>query len=331
MTADTQAATSGRTDARALRGSSGWIERYAGVLVLLALFAFFAATDTRQFLNYNNIVGVLGNQAIAGVVALGLVAPLAAGVFDLSVAGVMTCSVVAVTALFQATAGAFPVWLAILVVLAGAVVVGLSNALLVLKLRVDPFIATIGTSSVLVGVSEMIANGTTITRDIPPSFTSAGRASIWGVPIHVFIFALLALVVWYLLTYTPFGPAVYATGAARESARLSGIRTNRVLMAAFCFSAVGAALAGIMFAAQNGSGPPGIGAGYLLGSYASVYLGATIIRPGRFNVGGLVIAILIIAVGVNGLQLAGTPFWITELFQGFALLIAVVLSKLRRE
>jgi ribose transport system permease protein len=315
----------------ARRPSVNWIEKYAGVIVLVALFAYFAISNPSQFLSYNNIVGVLGNQAIAGIIALGLVAPLAAGVFDLSVSGVMTVSVVAVTALFQSTDGKMPIWLAIVIVLIGALVVGVVNSVLVVRLRVDPFIATIGTSSVMIGISQMIANGTTITQNIPNSFTTIGRASLWGIPILVFIFVILALIVWYLFTQTPFGPTVYATGAAREAARLSGIRTNRVLVVAFCISALGAALAGILFAAQTGSGPPGVGDGYLLGSYASVYLGSTMIRPGRFNVGGLVIAILIIALGVNGLQLAGTPFWITELFQGVALLVAVVLSRLRRD
>jgi ribose transport system permease protein len=313
------------------RPSVNLIEKYAGVFVLVVLFAYFAISNPTQFLSYNNIVGVLGNQAIAGIIALGLVAPLAAGVFDLSVAGVMTVSVVAVTALFQSTNGTIPIWLAVVIVLVGALLVGVINSILVVRLRVDPFIATIGTSSVMIGVSQMIANGTTITQNIPNSFTTAGRASLWGIPVLVFIFAILAVIVWYLFTQTPFGPTVYATGAAREAARLSGIRTNRVLVVAFCISALGAALAGVLFAAQTGSGPPGVGDGYLLGAYASVYLGSTMIRPGRFNVGGLVIAILIIALGVNGLQLAGTPFWITELFQGVALLVAVVLSRLRRD
>jgi ribose transport system permease protein len=305
-------------------------ERWVGVVVLAGLFVIFAATLPGRFLTYNNLVGVIGNQAIAAIVALGLIVPLAGGVFDLSVAGVMTLSVVSVTDLFQVTQGHFPIPLAIVCVCAGALVIGCFNAFFVLKLKVDPFIATIGSSSVLVGLSQLVANGTTITNNIPDSFTSFGRASLWQVPISVYIFIGLALVVEYALTFTPFGPTLYATGAARESARLAGIRTNRVLLVAFCVSALGAAIAGILFAAQTGSGPPGIGDSYLLGAYASAYLGSTIIRPGRFNVIGLVVAVLIIAIGVNGLELSGLPFWVTETFQGVALLVAVVLSRLER-
>ncbi|HEX3962979.1 MAG TPA: ABC transporter permease [Trebonia sp.] len=294
------------------------------------MFVIFTVALPGRFLTYNNLIGVIGNQAIAAIIALGLIMPLAGGVFDLSVSGVMTLSVVAVTDLFQATHGNFPIPLAIVCVCAGALLVGCFNAFLVLKMTVDPFIATIGTSSVLIGLSQLIGNGTTITNNIPDGFTSFGRASFLQVPISVYVFIGLALLAAYILIYTPFGPTLYATGAARESARLAGIRTNRVLVIAFCASALGAAIAGILFAAQSGSGPPNVGDSYLLGAYASAYLGATIIRPGRFNVAGLIVAVMIIAIGVNGLELSGLPFWVTETFQGVALLVAVVMSRIYR-
>lgn len=312
------------------RGLGSAFERSAGAIFLAILFIIFSIALPGRFLTYANLTGVIGNQAIAAIVALGLVVPLAGGVFDLSVSGVMTLSVVSVTDLFQATNGHFPIPLAIACVCAGALLIGGFNALLVLKLAVDPFIATIGTGSVLIGMSQLIGNGTTITNNIPDGFTSFGRATPLQIPISVYVFVGLALIAAYALNLTPFGPTLYATGAARESARLAGIRTNRVLVIAFCASALGSAIAGILFAAQTGSGPPAIGDSYLLGAYASAYLGSTIIRPGRFNVAGLIVAVMIIAIGVNGLELSGFPFWVTETFQGAALLVAVVLARIRR-
>lgn len=312
------------------RGSYTFFERYAGVLLLVLIVVLFSAWKPHLFPTYNNIVGVLGNQATSGIVALGLLLPLSAGVFDISIGGAMTLSVVATTDMFQASGGNMPIALVVVIVLVGAIGLGLVNSLLVLKVGVDPFIATIGTSSVMVGMSQLIANGTTITNNIPVSFTNFGRAQVGKIPIEVFILAGLALLLWYVFECTPLGRRIYATGAEREAARLSGIRTNRVLTLAFCGSAVGAAGAGILFAARLGSGPPDIGDGYLIGAYATAFLGATIIRPGRFNVGGLVIALLILAVGVNGLQLVGIPFWVVETFQGGALLVAVVSTRLRR-
>lgn len=318
---------SGTTGRRRIR--YGLLQRYAGVLLLVVLIMLFSLWKPQQFPTYDNFVGILGNQAISGIIALGLLVPLSAGVFDISIGGGMTLAVVAVADLFQATSGHFPMYLAMLVVVVGAVGLGLLNSLLVVRVGVDPFIATIGTSSVMVGMSELIANGTTITNNIPVAFTNFGRAEVGRIPMEVFVFIGLAVLVWYMLEHTPLGRKIYATGAEREAARLSGIRTSRILTFAFCCSAGGAAIAGVLFTAQLGSGPPDIGNGYLIGAYATAFLGATIIKPGRFNVGGLIIGLLILAIGVNGLQIVGIPFWVVETFQGAALLVAVVLTKLR--
>ncbi|WP_259313363.1 ABC transporter permease [Capillimicrobium parvum] len=308
-------------------GQATVLQRYAGVLVLLAMIAIFTVISPDRFMTYNNWIGIFASSAILGILAVGLLAPLAAGVFDISIGGAMTVAVVGVTYLFQITGGDFPVPLAILVVLLGAVALGLFNSWLVVNKSVDPFIATIGTGSLMIGLSQLLANGTTIADDIPTAFTDFGRWQLGRIPVGVFILVGLCLFAWYILQCTPFGRHLYATGAAREAARLTGIRTTRVLRIAFICSALGAAIAGIVFAARLGSGPPSIGDGYLIGAYSAAFLGSTIIRPGRFNVEGLIVALLIIGVGVNGLQIAGLPFWVVQTFQGTALLVAVLLGR----
>lgn len=162
------------------KGGYTFLERYVGVFVLILLIVIFSVWEPHTFLAYNNFVGILGNQAISGMIALGLLLPLSAGVFDLSVSGVMTLGIVAVTDLFQVTDGKIPIPIAIIVVLIGAIGVGLINSLLVVKVGVDPFIATIGTGSILVGISQLIANGTTITNNIPTTFTVLGRRKSTG-------------------------------------------------------------------------------------------------------------------------------------------------------
>jgi ribose transport system permease protein len=311
------------------RTGASVIQRYAGVFVLIGLIVLFSLIKPHLFLTYNNFVGIFGNSAIIGIIAVGLLMPLAAGVFDISIGGSMTLSIVAVTYLFQLTHGGMPVPVAILIVLLLAVVIGFVNSALVVREGIDPFIATIGTGAVLVGMSQLLGNGTTITNDIPSAFTDFGRWQLGKIPVGVFILAALCLLAWYVLDYTPLGRHIYATGAAREATRLTGIRTTRVITITFICSAMGAALAGIVFASRAGSGPPGIGAGYLLSAYSAAFLGSTIIRPGRFNVGGLVVALLIIGVGINGLQIAGLPFWVVETFQGVALLVAVLIGRKR--
>jgi len=315
-------------DFNTMREGAGLLERYAGVILLVVLIIVFSVV-TSHFLTSANFLGIAQNQAIQAVLSIGLLFPLASGVFDVSVSGSMTLAVVFVTEMFQGTSGAMPIWGAVLLTLVVMVLAGLVNGLLVVRVGIDPFVATIGTGSVLQGIAEAMGNGQTIISHIPQGFVKFGIAKWFGLPVNVLIVLGLAVTVWYVLAQTPLGRAIYATGAAREAARLAGIRTSRVVISAYVLSAVGAGIAGILFAAGEGAGPPDTGTAFLLPAYATVFLGATIIRPGRFNIWGLIIAILIIAVGINGLELLGTPFWVQDLFEGAALIAAVALTRLR--
>jgi ribose transport system permease protein len=291
----------------------------------------FTLTLPGTFLTYSNLIGVVSNQTIGGIMALSLLLPLAAGVFDISIGGSMTLAVIFVTWLFQTTNGSIPIPLAILITLAGGLVIGCVNGLLVVKARVDPFIATIGTSSVLLGISEAIANGTTISFNIPTAFTNIGRDNVWKLPETLIYMLVIAAILWYILDHTPFGRRVYATGAGREAARLAGVRTDRTIFIGFIASAFLATLAGVVYGAYLGAGPPDVGSNFLLPAYAAAFLGSTMIRPGRFNVPGLVLALFIVAIGINGLQLYGIAFWIVDLYQGMILIIAVVISRARAD
>lgn len=311
------------------RRQASLLERYGGVALLAAMIVLFTITLPGKFFTYDNLIGIVGNQTIGGIVALGLLLPLAAGVFDISIGGVMTLGVVLVTWLFQTTGSDIPIPVAILLSLLAGLLAGVVNAILVVKTKVDPFIATIGTSSVFLGISELIANGETIAKDIPSAFTQIGRAEVFEVPITLFYLLVLAIGVWYVLEHTPFGRNLYATGAGREAARLSGVPTNRIIFITFLVSAVFATIAAVVYAARLGSGPPNTGASYLLPAYASAFLGSTMIKPGRFNVPGLIVALFIVAVGINGLQLYGIPFWVVDTYQGLVLIAAVVLARMK--
>src|SRR3954454_18221882 len=307
-----------------------FLERYSGLVLLALMFVVFTIALPGKFLTYDNLIGVVSNQTIGGIMALALLLPLASGVFDISIGGAMTLAVVLVTWLFQTTGGNMPIPLAILITLAAGLVIGVVNGTLVIKARVDPFIATIGVSSVLLGLSEVIANGTTISSDIPSAFTDLGRTFVAKVPLTLAYVTVVALALWYLLEQTPFGRRVYATGAARDAARLAGVKTDRIIFLSFLASAVLASLAGVVYGARIGAGPPNVGGNYLLPAFAAAFLGSTMIRPGRFNVPGLVVALFIVAIGINGLQLYGIPFWITDLYQGTVLIVAVVVARARR-
>ncbi len=137
----------------------------------------------------------------------------------------------------------------------------------------------------------------------------------------------MTLVVWYVLEWTPIGRRVYATGGNPEAARLAGVRTSIVTVVCLLVCGVIAAAAGILNSARLGVGDPTVGPDYLLPALAGVFLGATQFRGGRVNVWGTVIAVYVLATGTTGLQLAGAPVWVPDLFNGVALLVAVGVAR----
>jgi len=313
----------------ARRHQASLVERFAGPALLVAMFLAFSATLPDVFPTYNNLIAVVNNQTITAMVALGLLVPLAAGVFDISIGGILTLSVIFSTLMFQATAGDMPVALVILMTLGIGILAGVFNGFLVVRLGIEPFIVTLGSGSVFIGISQLIANGKVVSENIPTAFTDLGRGEPLGIPAPIVYVGVLALVLGYVFVMTPLGRKIYATGANREASRLAGVPTDRILYLAFMTSGVCAAAAGLLYAMRIGAGQPEVGAQYLLPAYAAAFLGSTMIKPGRFNVLGLLIGLAIIAIGINGLQLNGIPSWVIPTFQGAALIVAVVLTKVR--
>jgi len=141
---------------------------------------------------------------------------------------------------------------------------------------------------------------------------------------------VIAAIVWYVLERTPVGRRVYATGGNIEAARLAGVRVNLVIVGALVACGAIAACAGMLVSANLGTGDPTIGPAYMLPAFSAAFLGSTQFRSGRFNVWGTIVAVYVLATGVKGLQLAGAPIWIPDLFNGAALLLAVGMAKYQR-
>jgi ribose transport system permease protein len=275
------------------------------------------------FLTASNFRIIASSQAVAAIMALGLLVPVACGVFDLSIAGTLG---VAETVVIYMQGNGHGTWLGIVCALAAGLVVGLLNAFVVIKLRVDSFIATLGMSSILLAGVKAITNGAFISGAAGGTFSGFGQNKVWGLPLPVFYMVGIGLVLWWVLEYTPVGRYLYGIGGNPQAARLAGVRVNRITTGAFVTSGVVSAFAGVVLAAELGSGSPDVGTSYLLPAFSAVFLGATQIRPGRVNVLGTLIAIFLLATGVKGLQLGGAPDYISDLFNGAALIIAVALA-----
>jgi ribose transport system permease protein len=308
---------------RSSRRFSLGLARFSGIYIWVILVAFFTFWLPEIFATTQTLKSVADAQAVTALVALALVVPIAAGIFDLSVAAQLGFSVVVVT--WLQSNGTDP-RIAVIVALLSGLVVGALNAIVVIKLKVDSFIATLGMSSILAAGGYSLADGQPIVNGISEGFTEAGRGTFFEIPLPVLYLAAVALVLWYVMEFTPLGRYLYATGGNQQAARLAGVRVERMVTGAFLISGFVASLAGVILAARLGSGSHLAGPPYLLPAFCAAFLGATQIKPGRVNILGTLVAVYLLATGVKGLQLSGAPPEINDLFNGVALIAAVALA-----
>jgi ribose transport system permease protein len=305
-----------------------WFERVALLLVWLGLIAVYGVAMPQSFLTWGNFSILFASYAPAAMLALAIIVPLTAGDYDLSVGATLT--------LCSAIIGVLNVWmhLPILLVLAIVVVtgvlVGLVNSLFILFFRIPSLVVTLGTTSVMTGLAQWITNSSTIGGIDDRLVMAVVGGRLFGVP-YAFYYALgAAIFMWYVFDYTPLGRRLLFVGRGREVARLNGISVDRVRLGALVTSGVLSALAGILYAGVLGSADPYSGLNFLLPAFAAAFLGATTILPGRFNPWGVIVAVYFLATGITGLTMLGIPLWVTNVFNGGALILAVTVSQLTR-
>lgn len=301
--------------------------KISAIYIFAVMFVVFSLWIPNTFLTTSNWRSLLSDQAITCLVAVGLVVPLAAGVVDLAVGTEVGLGAIVVAWLLADRHLAIPVAIAA-TLLAGAGV-GVLTWFLIVRARINSFIATLGVSSVLLAVIAWISGSQQI-LNLPTGFQEIGTNQLFGLAYPVYFMLVVALLVWYGLERTSAGRRIYATGGNIEAASLAGVRTSRVILCATVACGVISALAGLLESSQLATGDPTIGPPYLLPAFAAVFLGSTQFRGGRFNVWGTVVGAYVLATGVKGLQLGGAPIWIPDLFNGVALLLAVGMAQLQR-
>jgi ribose transport system permease protein len=298
--------------------------RSSAIYVWIVIIVVFAIWTPDTFLTSTTLKTLLGEQAITATLAVGLTVPLAAAAFDLSVGYTLGLSSILIA--WMIGVHGMAMLPAIVLTLVAGAAVGAVNGALINWFRIDSFIATLGVGSCLVAMTRWVSGDLTIIG-LSPTFERIAGDQLFGISLPVYYMLALGLVLWYVLEHTPAGRYVYATGGNLEAARLSGVRTRFVIFASLVVAGVVAAWAGILLSSSTASASPSIGPSYLLPAFAAVFLGSTQITPGRFNIWGTILAVYVLATGVKGLQLVGAPFWIPDLFNGVALLLAVGLSK----
>ncbi|MDG4767996.1 ABC transporter permease [Solwaraspora sp. WMMD406] len=296
---------------------------FGSVLLLLALIVIFSAT-TDSFLSLRNVQNVLIQQAIIALMTFGVMFPLIVGEFDLSV-GYMI-GFLAILGAFLAGHG-FGAEVVVPVMILGGALVGLVNGLLTVSVGISSFIATLGIGIVLQGLNQGVSGGKVLFTGIPEFVTGIGNSYAGPLAVAVWLALAVAAVLFYMLERTPVGRSWYAVGGSERVAFLAGLRTRRLKIAAFMLSGLLVGVGSVIALGQSGGASPGYGPDLLLPAYAAAFLGVTTYRPGRYNVVGSVVGILLLAVGFNGLSLLGVPFWVQPIFNGGVLLLAVILSR----
>lgn len=299
------------------------LDRFSGLYLWALFIVVFGVWTPHLFFTMATVHAVASEQAVAGVVAIAVLVPLAAGHYDLSVGA--TANLTGITAVVLQDSYHFPAAVAVLAALGVGLVVGVVNTVLVVQLGVSSFIATLGMGTILAAVEVIVSSNSQ-----PPPPSSAGwnkftQLSVGGFQIVVIYLLVLALFLWWLLEHTPAGRYLYAIGGNSDAARLSGVRVGRWTGVSLILSAGIAGLAGIFFVSQAGPSLS-FGATLLLPAFAAAFLGSTQLQPGRFNVWGTLIAIYVLATGVQGLQLVSGAQWLNDMFNGVALIVAVALA-----
>jgi ribose transport system permease protein len=313
-------------DATSGLGIRRHFERFGLLWILVAVIGVFSALEPSTFATTGNFTSILQEQSVLACLALGLMFPIAVGEFDVSLGYVVGFTAVEGDALVEkAHLGGE---LAIILTIATGLAIGLVNGLFVTRFKVHSLIATLGVGFGVNSLTIGVSGSQTLFMGVPHFLSQAANSTpLFGIAGAVWIVFAIAIVLYLVLQFTPYGRKIYAVGGSERVSRLAGIRTRLVKTSAFVVAGGLAAVAGLLQLAETGGANPDFGIPLLLPAFAAVFLGATAIRPGYFNVWGTLIAIGVLAVGFAGLNLDGVPFWVEPMYDGVLLLGAVLLAR----
>ncbi|KMN34897.1 MULTISPECIES: ABC transporter permease [unclassified Chromobacterium] len=300
------------------------LQKLGPFIALLAICAGLSALSA-DFLTMGNLLNVMRQVSINALIAFGMTLVILLGGIDLSVGSILALSSVLTAMLLQA--GVDPLLATLLGILSGALM-GCCNGLVISKGKVAPFIATLASMTILRGLSLVASNGSPITGFGSDMFSMLGGGYVAGVvPVPVVWMLLLFAGLWFVLKKTIFGRHVYATGGNEESARLSGVKVDRVKIWVYTLSGALSAMAGVVLTSRLNSAQPTAGAGYELDAIAAVVLGGTSLTGGRGWIFGTLIGALLIGVLNNGLNLLGVSSFYQQVIKGVVILLAVLLDR----
>lgn len=302
------------------------LKRYGTLIGLILIFIVFTILRPSVFPTLRNLVNILEQISLLSIIPMGATVIMVIGEFDLSLANISSFAGIISAGLLVA---GLPIYLVIPVVLILGFVFGLVNGLLVSKLNILSFITTLSTGTFLAGITFWYSGGTIIFSGIPDDFLIWGQGELFGLPIPAIIMIVIFIIFWYIFNQTMLGRNLYAIGGNEKAAKYSGIKIERDKTIAFGLAGLLAAMTGIILTSKLGSAHPTAGGGYLLKSYATVFLGMTLFKEGEPNIPGTLVGVLIMGVLANGLTILSVPNYFQDMLTGAIIVSALVFQGMK--
>jgi ribose transport system permease protein len=299
----------------------------AGILAILIFLCIVIAIVQPVFISSLNILNLLRTTSYTLIIACSTSMVMISGGLDLSVGSQMGLGGILVSSLLVL---GVPIPFAILLTLAINSVIGMLNGIIVVKRKIPPMIATIGTMYIARGICQAITKGKPV-YPLPPGFAILGNGTILSASYSVYIAILLCVIVNYLLRNTTYGRSIYAIGGNQDTARLSGISVDKIKISTYIWSSLAATLVGIIMTSRIESGQVSLGSGKEMTVIAAVVIGGTSVMGGVGTILGVVIGSVLISVVENGMILVHISVYWQSIVVGVIMILAVMLDILRKE
>lgn len=302
-----------------------WVDYYkkfGSYIFLVAVFVFFAIFAP-NFLSYKNVINILRQVSMFGIVVIGVSAVMIGGGMDLSVGGqVAVVGMILGYLMVNMKVGIIP---AMLIAILAGIALGLINGILAIKLHIAPIIVTLSMMLVLQGAAYLITGGYLITG-MPEAFTKIGQGYVGSIPIPVIIFIVFIIFGWVVMNKTYLGRQIYALGGNKEAARLAGINVDKLTVIIYAFTGFAASIAAIIMVGRTNASQPGAGSTYTFDCMTASCLGGVSISGGAGKISGVVVGVIILGILDNGLVFMGVNSNFQSVVKGLILLVAVAID-----
>lgn len=299
------------------------ITRKIGIIVSLLLLSTVFAIMSEKFLTKSNIVNVFQQSTINGCVALGMTLVIITSGIDLSVGSMMALSGMVMAMLMVAE---IPVPLAVAAGVLLGIACGIVNGVLIAKIKLQPFLVTLGTMSVYRGITLIISDGLPV-RGLPSGFSNTMNALNGSFPVPIIILLVFAVLMFLVIKYSKYGQYVFAIGGNEEATRLSGINTDLVKMVTYAISGFACSLAAIIFLGRLAASDPQAGASYEMNAIAAAAIGGASLAGGKGSIVGTIIGVLILQTLNNGLTLLNVQSFYQTFAIGMIIIIATIIDR----